>query len=594
MRRRLEYLLFAALMILIPLGAAAEDISLQKARSTAEMFFNNCGVSTRAGSKLTLVNANEIAETRSPSEAYYYIFNREGGGFVIISALDAALPVLGYSLEHSFVTEEDGMPENLSQMLELYRYQISERRRSGVPATEDEFGKWREATTLTRAGIPDAIDLQTADWGQGAPFNRLCPLDTSGKKTITGCTATAISEVMHFHKWPVAGHGTLPGYTKNNNITIPDLPLGHEYQWDKMLPKYKNVTYTEEQADAVARLMYDVGVMCQAKYGNSSTSAGSASGVPRLATYMYYDKSIILNYHNYLTDDQWRTILREEIGGGRPVVCFANIPAGGAGHNFVIDGYDAEGRFLVNWGWNAGSNGYYHVGAFYNSYNIGQIGYTRIMPDKGGSYEYNMYLRSHTPDGVPYRGMIYTSGSVVPGYQFKIRFGAIYNASAVDMAAQIQFGHYDKNGNLKCYLRPSPLSSTFTPGNYKWWSSVNITVPSDVTIERGDYMEPLYKEASEAEWKHFINADNDEDVICGRFPLDLQSSTTVTYKGDKTFVIEGYIGIKWTLLDPDGNQIRSTKTTGTSTTLNLTQYDSGTYTLNLEYAGQSTSIKLKF
>ncbi|MBO4571708.1 MAG: C10 family peptidase [Bacteroidales bacterium] len=595
MRRFKSYLILAAIALIIPFTAAAEDITLKKATATAEQFFRNCGVATRSGSgsRLTLVNADEINQTRSASEACYYIFNREGGGFVIISALDAALPVLAYSLEHSFVTKEDGMPENLADMLELYRYQIKERRRSGVPAMPDELAKWNEVATPTRAGIPEAIDLQTADWGQGSPFNRLCPLDTNGKKTITGCTATAISEVMHFHKWPKAGHGTLPGYTKTNNIVIPDLPLGHEYQWDKMLPKYKNVSYTEEEADAVARLMYDVGVMCQAKYGNSATSAGSVGGVPKLATYMYYDKSILIHYHNYLTDDQWRTFLREEIGAGRPALCYANIPAGGAGHNFVIDGYDAEGRFLVNFGWNGGSNGYYHVGAFYNSYNIGQIGYIRVMPDKGGSYDHHMYLRRNVANDVVYEGMTYISGSVIPGSTFKIRFGAVYNVSTVEMDCEIQFGHYNKNGELKGYLRNSPLSTHFTVGNYKWWSGVNINVPGDAVIERGDYMEPLYRAAGEAEWKQFDNAGNEEDKIVGRLPLDLNGASTITCKkGEKTFVLNSYIGVKWTLTDPDGGVIRTSNTTSATTTFNLSKYDSGTYTLDLSYAGQTASVKL--
>lgn len=594
MRRFIERLIVTLFVLLVPVAASAEDISLQKARSTAERFFSNCGVATRAGSGLTLVNAKEIAQTRSASEAYYYIFNRDGGGFVIISAMDAAMPVLGYSLEHSFVDYED-MPENLAEMLELYRYQIKERRRSGVPATLEELSRWSAVNNLTRAGIPDAIDLQTPDWGQGAPFNRFCPLDTAGNRTITGCTATAISEVMYFHKWPKAGHGTLPGYTKNNGITIPDTPLGHEYQWDKMLPKYKNVDYTDEQADAVARLMSDVGIMCQAKYGKSSTSAGSKTGIPRLATYFYYDKNMTLFQHTFLTDDVWRDALREEIGSGRPVICYANIPAGGAGHNFVIDGYDAEGRFLVNWGWNAGSNGYYHVGAFYNSYNIGQIGYTRIRPDQGGDWEYLMYLRKHSSSGVNYNGMVYTSGTVAPGSSFNIRFGAVYNVSYVEMDAQIQFGLFNKKGEFKCYLRNSPLSSHFTVGNYKWWSNVTLNVPSDAVIERGDYMEPLYRNAGQTEWKHFGNSGNESDEITDKMPLDLHSSTSITYqKGTSTFTINSFIGVKWSLYRPDGTLIRSSSATSTATKLNLSAFPNGTYKLELSYAGQSATIYLTY
>ena len=593
MKKGIFIIFLGVLTAILPSSLSAEDITLGKARATAEMFFSNCGVSTRAGSSLTLVNAEEIAATRSASEAYYYIFNRKEGGFVIISAMDAAIPVLAYSLEHSFSIDED-MPENLRDMLALYQYQIKARRDSGEKATEEELSRWRIANTATRAGIPDAVDLQTPDWGQGAPYNRFCPLDTSGNKTITGCTATAISEVMYFHKWPKAGHGTLPSYTKDNNIVIPELTLGHEYQWDKMIPKYKNAVYTDEQADAVARLMYDVGVMCQAKYGVSATSASSATGVPRLADYFYYDKAITKEYHTYLTDDTWKDIVRNEVGSGRPMLMFSNIPAGGSGHNFVIDGYDAEGRFLVNWGWHGGSNGYYYVGAFHGGYNVGQIAFIGVRPDRGGNYVSNAYLRSTTASGVLYNGMTYTSGSVTPGSQFKIRFGAVYNVATTEMEIQIQFGHFNKKGELKGYLRPSPLSSNFTVGNYKWWSSVTITLPSDATIEKGDYMEPLYRGAGETEWKHFNNSGEKSDIV-SKFPLDLCNASSISYtQGSQTFVLNTFIGVRWTLSDPDGEQIRSATTATASTKLNLSQYPSGTYTLDLEYGSQKTTVKLTY
>ena len=109
-------ILFLVCLLLLPAVLQAEDISLSKARSVAETFFNNYGASTRSSSQLTLVNADEVSATRSASEVAFYIFNRQGGGFVIISALDAAAPVLGYSLTDEFGTGDD-MPENLKRAL---------------------------------------------------------------------------------------------------------------------------------------------------------------------------------------------------------------------------------------------------------------------------------------------------------------------------------------------------------------------------------------------------------------------------------------------------------------------------------------------
>ena len=83
--KSISRILFGALILLLfPLSALAEDISLSKARSVAETFFNKYGVSTRSSSQLTLVNAEEVSGTRSSSEISFYIFNRQGGGFAIV------------------------------------------------------------------------------------------------------------------------------------------------------------------------------------------------------------------------------------------------------------------------------------------------------------------------------------------------------------------------------------------------------------------------------------------------------------------------------------------------------------------------------
>ncbi|MBO4769019.1 MAG: C10 family peptidase, partial [Bacteroidales bacterium] len=361
-------LLLLICLLLLPAFSQAEDISLSKARSVAETFFNNCGASTRSSSQLTLVNADEISATRSASDVAFYIFNRQGGGFVIISALDAAVPVLGYSLTDEFGTGDD-MPENLAEWLDLYRQQIGERRRSGKAATADELVRWKEVTQSTRA-VPSSIELNTANWGQGAPYNGLCPLDTAGKKTIAGCTAIAISQVVYYHKHPNAGTGTLPAYTKNG-ISIKSVPLGHQYKYDKMLHKYKGATYTKEQSDAVARLVYDIAVMAQASFGSGSTSASTSAAVPRLRTYFGYDKGMIRYAHNFLDDTGWKDMLKEEIGNRYPVIFSATSSTSGGGHAFVVDGYDSSDRFHVNWGWNGSSNGYYQLSAF-GAYTVSQ------------------------------------------------------------------------------------------------------------------------------------------------------------------------------------------------------------------------------
>ena len=50
-------------------------------------------------------------------------------------------------------------------------------------------------------------------------------------------------------------------------------------------------------------------------------------------------------------------MLYEELSSGRPVLYSGSKNM--SGHEFVCDGYDGNGMFHINWGWNGLSNGYF-------------------------------------------------------------------------------------------------------------------------------------------------------------------------------------------------------------------------------------------
>ena len=589
MMKRTRILLLIALL-LMPAISHAEDISLDKARRVAETFFNRLGATTRSSAQLTLVNADEVAATRSASEVAFYIFNRQGGGFVIVSALDAARPVLGYSVDHEFGTDDD-MPENLAEWLDLYRQQIAERRKSGKPATAEELAYWQEANFMTRADLPQSISLNTANWGQGAPYNGLCPLDTAGKKTIAGCVAIAVSQVVYYHRYPRAGTGTLPGYTKKG-ITIPEVTLGHEYQWDKMLHKYKGASYTQEQADAVARFVYDIAVMAQASFGNSATSASTGSTVPRLRTYFGYDKGMIRYSRSYLDDSAWKAMLKEEIGNNYPVIFSATNASSGGGHAFVVDGYDSNDSFHVNWGWNGSSNGYYQLSAF-GSYTIGQVAYTRIKPDAGNPIQYNLALRFSDGKG---KGIEYVSGAATRGGSITVNLGLIYNYSYNSCSADISFGHFSKDGTLKSIMMDEPFHISLGSGSFYTSAHtgkvINITQP----IERGDYVEPLFRPDGYTEWQHFYNAANPGNDIVGRLPLQIKDFSTLKYSlGSRKFTISTFTGSKFVITNSAGEEVRNGSIGSPNYILNMTdteKYPSGKYTITITCGEQLLSFNV--
>lgn len=64
-----------------------------------------------------------------------------------------------------------------------------------------------EQTHAAKAVKTEIKPLLETEWSQEAPFNQLCSYNngTSISPALTGCVATAMSQIMYFHKWPEKG-----------------------------------------------------------------------------------------------------------------------------------------------------------------------------------------------------------------------------------------------------------------------------------------------------------------------------------------------------------------------------------------------------
>ena len=344
--KKMKKIFLFTVLLLVSFGASAEKLDERKAAEFASRFF-----STDASASPKGISGNEVRLVMKgglQADPSFYVFNRTGGGFVIVGSDTKNELLLGYSYENSFSAEN--MPANVAHWMAL----IAEGAAS-QPAVKASYGG---------ESVHKVIKfLNTAKWSQDAPYNNLCPdLDGRGR-SVTGCTNTATATIMYYHKWPAAGHGDLPDYSytvwgTNRRFSIPGHSLGHSYEWDKMLYSYSPGRYTEEEGMAVATLMYDVGVMNQAQYDiSSSDGTGTEVVISRtLPKYMDYDGGTIRDVERrWCSDAEWCRILRKEIDENRPVMYYNDE------HAFVLDGYDSADYFAVNFGWGGVADGYYPV-----------------------------------------------------------------------------------------------------------------------------------------------------------------------------------------------------------------------------------------
>jgi len=267
------------------------------------------------------------------NSAGYYIFNfGDKEGFVIVSSDDNNYPVLGYSLNGMFNPED--IPENMEYWLKSYEQQYIQ--------TEKNV----ENTAIEPL-------LGTIAWNQTHPYNLLSP-SVNSVKSVTGCVATAMAQIMKYYEWPVKGTGS-HSYLWNNQTLFADFENTY-YSWKDMLPSYGNMS-TPKQDSAVAKLMYHCGVAVDMSFSPNGSSASYLKAANSLVNYFGYDTDIQLYRkfnHKY---DEWINMILNELKASRPVIYTGSHD--GSGHAFICDGYDGEGYFHLNWGWGGSSNGYF-------------------------------------------------------------------------------------------------------------------------------------------------------------------------------------------------------------------------------------------
>ena len=372
----------------------------------------------------------------------YYIFNDEAGkGFVVIAGDDKMGKVLAYSKEAS-INMENLNPE-ARYLFDTYR-QVYE-----------ELSK--NKTLTTRAGAAtkaaDAVQpLLKSKWGQDYPYSKQT-------RYMTGCVATAVAQVMYYHKWPAQGKGQESYTVKfDNTVRSADFTKSH-YDWDNMLLDYNRRNITTKQEDAVALLMNDVGIATNMQYTDRASGTQSYMAERALRNYFDYDAAMVTR--SYEGVDNFIEIVKEELRNGFPLYISGDSKTGG-GHAWVCDGFDEEDRFHMNFGWNGQANGYYslatlNVTSTGSEFNGAQHSFNRrlhviaIHPNKPGTPKIDADIAYQSPNinfdygsDMAFVGDAPTTLSATA----KVMYSRFINQSQSELVGDIGLGIYDQEGKL--------------------------------------------------------------------------------------------------------------------------------------------------
>ena len=363
-----DLLLLLSLMLLLSVSAIAGPRSYQQAKAIAQRQAAMLGIEMDAevAASAKAAPRMSVSSAVSPSATCYYVFaNGEDKGFTIVSGDDRMPEVVGYSAQGTY--DPDHLPANYVDFMKAYQETVEALLKGDAQVSGGlaEARQWRAERVGTAAVAPLLGGIK---WNQMEPYNNRCPLYKGTNRSVTGCVATAMAQVMMYYQYPKELKATIKAYTaKSYGIQIPEISSGATYDWDNMLPDYSKTDYSSAQADAVAKLMYHCGAAVKMDYGPSS----GANVTPAiLATYFGYDADLMQDLtRTCFTLQQWMTLVDNELKAKRPIL-YSGQSSGG-GHEFVCDGSDGKGLYHINWGWGGYQDGYFDL--------------TILQPQKGGA-----------------------------------------------------------------------------------------------------------------------------------------------------------------------------------------------------------------
>jgi hypothetical protein len=380
--------------ILCPVIANAKNITAEEAQHVAKNFYYE-----RAGGFFAVdynhIDFQNAITVKENEEDLFYIFNlRSDKGFVIVAATDNVIPVLAYSFEGKFIENE--LPGNIKDWLDSYRRQILNAKKNNYPDSEYICREWQRLMSSDISALKDlkgeraVAPLLVSTWNQDAYYNAWCPVDSAGPgdRCYAGCVATAMGQLMFYHRFPDQGTGTYT-YSLPKYGTLSADFGNTTYHWDAMQNAINDPSNT-----AIAQLLYHLGVSVDMVYGPNGSGMWNHKAAYSLRTYFKYCPQTQYLFRDSTTLN-WDSVLVANLDAHKPLYYagWASNLADSSGHAFVCDGYQGTNYYHFNWGWGGYDDGYFYTSSLNPSgydFNYHQELIHDIYPDTS-NYTYPEY-----------------------------------------------------------------------------------------------------------------------------------------------------------------------------------------------------------
>jgi hypothetical protein len=436
----------------------------------------------------------------------YYVFNINSmQGFVIVSGDDIVAPILGYSNQGSF--DADHIPPHVAAWLKCYEDQIQYAINQKMTATPKITQEWELFKTTSNPKplykAPQGVaPLVQTKWNQAPYYNDLCPYDyQANDRAVTGCVATAMAQVLKYWNSPATGAGFHSYNDPRYGTQSADFG-STTYDWNSM-----PLSITSSNS-AIATLMYHCGVSVDMTYGVAATGGSAAYVVSSqspvtncaeyaLKTYFGYPATLHGEARATYSDATWTNMMKTDLDANRPLI-YAGFGSGG-GHCFVCDGYDDNGMFHFNWGWQGQFDGYFQINALNpegvgtgggtGGFNSGQQAIFGVQGSSGGGGTANLQI---------YAPMNISASPIYYGASFTVSTDIANMASSDSFSGDFCAAIFDANLAFVDFVE---LKTNMTlPAQSHYTNGITFSNPGLFTMLPGSYTIAVYYRTGGGNW----------------------------------------------------------------------------------------------
>lgn len=383
---------FIILLFSTYITISAQEISLNEAETLARNFFYERIQTHQKTDYQNIIIRDSHCHTLNQIPIYYAI-NFKPKGFVIVSACFNVKPVLAYSFEGSYST--DNQHPAFLQWMKQYEEQIIfvfNHASDPILEIEQEWEYYLHSSPdqLKASHFREVSPLLISKWDQGIYYNQMCPYDPGGPgdRCVTGCVATAMGQLCYYFRWPESGVGSY-AYEHPDYGTLYANFEETSYQFTGMSNELLS------PSPHAATLLYHLGVAVDMVYGPDGSGMYNHKAAYALRTHFKYSPETIYLYRDS-TNLDWDSTIVAHLNQKIPMYYAGWSVPNINGHAFIVDGYQTEEYFHFNWGWGGLYDAYFYLDNLSpggSNFNLAQELIIHCYPDSI-NYTYPFYCGS--------------------------------------------------------------------------------------------------------------------------------------------------------------------------------------------------------